>query len=374
MPATEQPLTILVVDDDTTLVDVLSRVLKRDGHTVVQGNGVAEALELADAHTPDLALIDLSLPDGDGVSLADRLRERHPNLPLILMTAYPIRAREDPAIASRFTRVMIKPLNLEELRRAVRDSLRGEPVSGASVPALPSVAAAPSPEPARVEAGESSSAPPPTSRSHDRWHWLKSGAMVVAALVVLAIFLVYISGVPIPGLSAGAEATASPPPPLGVDLVKNMPHTLVVPDDVKKALGVRKVKREKDASGKEVEVAYDDVYTAEKPTKTRPLILTGSTALDPNEILHVRVRFTPAKVVRIGPADQDPMTHENRLTTGGVPPRDLRVSDHVNKGDLLGVFFSDVVGLAEERPSSTPRASAASTRTSSTTPGLPRPP
>ncbi len=100
MPSTERPLTILLVDDDTTLLDVLGRVLKRDGHTVVQGIGVAEALDMADRHAPDLALVDLSLPDGDGVGLADRLRERHPDLPLILMTAYPIRVREDPAIGA----------------------------------------------------------------------------------------------------------------------------------------------------------------------------------------------------------------------------------------------------------------------------------
>ena len=108
--------TILLVDDDNVLRDVLGRVLTRDGYTVVPAAGVAEALELAGEHTLSLALVDLSLPDGDGVGLADSLRERQADLPLILMTAYPIRLREDPEIGSRFRRVMIKPLNLDELR------------------------------------------------------------------------------------------------------------------------------------------------------------------------------------------------------------------------------------------------------------------
>ncbi len=331
MPSTEHPLTILVVDDDPTLLDVLGRVLKRDGHTVVQGNSVAEALQLADRYTPDLMLVDLSLPDGDGVALADHLRERHPDLPLILMTAYPIRIREDPEIASRFKRVMIKPLNLEELRQAVRESLRGEPVAGASIPLLPSVAAIPVGQVSNLPEREAGSKPAPraTAHPHDRWHWLKSGAMVVVALAVLVVFVVFISGVPIPGLSAGQEPTTSAPPGLAVDLVKDMPHTLFVPDDVKKALGI-------------LQGDKDDVYTAAAPKETRPLVLTGSTALDPNQILHVRARFAPAKVVHIGTTDDQ--AQEHMRTTAGAPSHELRVGDRVKKGDLLGVFYSDAVG------------------------------
>jgi CheY-like chemotaxis protein len=324
MPATERPLTILVVDDDTTLLGVLVRVLKRDGHVVVQGNSVGEALEMADRHTPDLAVVDLSLPDGDGVVLADRLRERHPGLPLILMTAYPIRIREDPAIARRFARVMIKPLNLDELRQAIRESVRGKPAAAAPILQLPSAAAEPAPETAGVAASASSEALP-ARRTNDRWRRLKAGATIAAALAVLAAFLTYVSGVPIPGLSAGPEATASPAPPLGVDLAKDMRHTLVVPEDVKKALGILKGDK-------------DDVCTTVVPTETRPLILTGSTALDADEVLHVRVRFTPAKVVEIG------KRRPEDATVAGTQPRDLKVGDRVHKGDLLGVFFSEAVG------------------------------
>ena len=308
------------MDDDTTLLGVLGRILKRDGHTVVPASGVAEALELANTSTPDLALIDLSLPDGDGVQLADGLRERYPALPLILMTAYPIRIREDPEIASRFKRVMIKPLNLEELRGAIREASAGEPAAE-TLPSYAPEAAATSPAPAS-KAPAAWSAPP----SSDPWRRLKSGALAAVVLVVLAGFVVYISGVPIPGLSAGPEVTASPPAPLAVDLATNMPHTLIVPDDVKKALGIRKGNK-------------DDVDTAAVPTQMPPLVLTGSTALDPNEVLHVRARFAPAKVVQIGLHHPD----AEEIAYSGTKPR-TRVGDRVRKGDLLGVFYSEAVG------------------------------
>ena len=73
MAPTDAPPTILLVDDDNVLREVLGRVLTRDGYTVVPAAGVAEALDLAKEHTLSLALVDLSLPDGDGVGSAGRL-------------------------------------------------------------------------------------------------------------------------------------------------------------------------------------------------------------------------------------------------------------------------------------------------------------
>jgi len=318
--------TILLVDDDNVLRDVLGRVLTRDGYNVVPAAGVAEALELAGEHTLSLALVDLSLPDGDGVGLADSLRERQADLPLILMTAYPIRLREDPEIGSRFRRVMIKPLNLDELRAAVKEALHGVP---AAETASPNAASETAPPPKPKSAAEAPAyAPGDGPRPPSRWAWVKSAATVGVALAALAVFAVFISGVPIPGLTAsGQEQTVTAPPPPDVKLVEDPPHTLFLPEDVKKTLGILKG-------------GVDDVSTAEVPTKTRPLVLTGSTALDPTRILRARARFAPAEVVKIGRAsrDQDP-----EASTQGEP-RELRSGDRVKSGDLLGEFYSDVVG------------------------------
>jgi CheY-like chemotaxis protein len=68
-------------------------------------------------------LIDLCLPDGDGLELARQLRRQHPDLTLILMTAYPLRLREHPERAGVFARVLIKPLDLTELRQAVESCI-----------------------------------------------------------------------------------------------------------------------------------------------------------------------------------------------------------------------------------------------------------
>ena len=100
-----------------------------------------------------------------------------------------------------------------------------------------------------------------------------------------------------------------------------------MPEDVRKSLGIRKGN-------------VDQIAVAERPSRTRPLVMPGSTALDPARLIRVRVRFAPAEVVEIGKID-DPHS-----SPGNIPPlrRDLQVGDPVKKGDLLAVLFSVDVG------------------------------
>src|SRR6516225_2552870 len=110
------PQALLVVDDDVVLGEVLSRVLTRDGHSVILANDGVQAVQAARQHQPRLALVDLCLPDGDGVKLAEKLRLEHPDLLLILMTAFPLRVQDNPEIQRLFACVLTKPLNVKELR------------------------------------------------------------------------------------------------------------------------------------------------------------------------------------------------------------------------------------------------------------------
>jgi cobalt-zinc-cadmium efflux system membrane fusion protein len=153
--------------------------------------------------------------------------------------------------------------------------------------------------------------------------------MAVVVLVGLTgFFLVFIAGVPVPGLASSPEEQTTPaPPPLGVDLVQDMPHTLRVPEDVRTVLGIRKGNK-------------DLVATALVPEWTRPLVMSGSTALDPTRLMRIRARFAPAEVVQIGKVDVDP----TRSPSGQTESRELRSGDWVEKGQVLGVFYSVDVG------------------------------
>jgi CheY-like chemotaxis protein len=102
MSSEQEPVSILVVDDDEVIGRVLTRTLERDGYAVIRASSPAEALNLTEHITPRLALIDLCYPDGDGAGLARDLHARCADLPIILMTAYPLRLRERPELSRAF--------------------------------------------------------------------------------------------------------------------------------------------------------------------------------------------------------------------------------------------------------------------------------
>ncbi|HET8642971.1 MAG TPA: response regulator transcription factor [Pseudonocardiaceae bacterium] len=77
---------VLVVDDDLTVADVVRRYLERDGYTVALAADGETALRLAGEHEPDLVVLDLMLPGIDGLEVCRRLRSTS-DVPVIMLTA-----------------------------------------------------------------------------------------------------------------------------------------------------------------------------------------------------------------------------------------------------------------------------------------------
>jgi cobalt-zinc-cadmium efflux system membrane fusion protein len=162
------------------------------------------------------------------------------------------------------------------------------------------------------------------------------GQRIVVAMLLtvvlafpLAGFYSYFSGVPL-RLFAGTtedqeKAALDAAAGAAVTLVHGEPHTIEVSAEVCASLGI--VKGEKDS-----------VAVAQPPTTMRPLVLPGSTMLDPTRLARIRARFSPARVVEIG------QFHDHPPGSGITEIRELRQGDHVSKGDLLGVFYSVEVG------------------------------
>ncbi|MCL5997042.1 MAG: response regulator transcription factor [Chloroflexi bacterium] len=78
---------ILLVDDDTLLLDSVRFSLEQSNYEVCTAASMAEALVAVQKHPPDLAILDISLPDGDGLRLCQMLRMNQP-LPVIFLTAH----------------------------------------------------------------------------------------------------------------------------------------------------------------------------------------------------------------------------------------------------------------------------------------------
>jgi membrane fusion protein, heavy metal efflux system len=163
---------------------------------------------------------------------------------------------------------------------------------------------------------------------------VKIGGGLLLGLLALAGLGALTGAVRLPWTAAAEETPAADDTnasTLAVELVDGQPHTLFVPEDVRNALGIRKENA-------------DLIAIAQRPTSTRPLVMPGSTALDPTRIFRIRARFAPspssAEVVRIGQVAQDPRRSATLQTTF----REVRSGDRVVKGDLLAVFYSVDVG------------------------------
>lgn len=112
--------TVLVIDDDPSLQAVFKQFLKRAGFgRIVVGSG-AEALSYAERQAFDLVFLDLKLPDIAGDELYAKLKELHPDMPIVIITGYPDSEILSRILSSGPVTVIKKPIDLEQLNRTVR--------------------------------------------------------------------------------------------------------------------------------------------------------------------------------------------------------------------------------------------------------------
>jgi two-component system nitrogen regulation response regulator NtrX len=80
--------TILVVDDENSIVQTLSGILQDEGFEVISARDGESALQVVEEEAPDLVLLDISLPGMDGLEVLQQLKEHQPLLPIIMVSAY----------------------------------------------------------------------------------------------------------------------------------------------------------------------------------------------------------------------------------------------------------------------------------------------
>jgi CheY-like chemotaxis protein len=115
------PLPILLVDDEPSVRRLAQRMLEMDGHTVVEAGAGGPALAAAGPF--QLALVDYKLPDMSGQELILQLRERQPDLPVVVMSGYASDVLEPaPAGAARVV-FLAKPFSRGTLREQIAAAL-----------------------------------------------------------------------------------------------------------------------------------------------------------------------------------------------------------------------------------------------------------
>jgi len=128
--------TVLVVDDEPMVREVVSAYLKRDGFKVLQSPDGESALESVGSHEPDLIVLDVMLPEIDGYSVLAQIRASS-DLPVILLTARTDEADRVLGLELGADDYVVKPFSPRELAARVRTVLkRADPNTNSSGPAM----------------------------------------------------------------------------------------------------------------------------------------------------------------------------------------------------------------------------------------------
>jgi two-component system cell cycle response regulator DivK len=113
---------ILVVEDNEKNMKLFRDVLQATGYDTLEATTGARAIELATQRLPDLVLMDIRLPDIDGVEVLGRLRadERTVDIPVVAVTAQAMEGDRERFLATGFAEYLSKPVEIRVLVAAVK--------------------------------------------------------------------------------------------------------------------------------------------------------------------------------------------------------------------------------------------------------------
>ncbi len=120
---TESKPTVLLVEDEPQMRTFVRIALTSDGYRVIEAESGALAVQQAAAHTPDIVLLDLGLPDVDGVEVTKRIREWSA-VPILVISARDQEAKKVEALDAGADDYVTKPFGAGELLARIRVALR----------------------------------------------------------------------------------------------------------------------------------------------------------------------------------------------------------------------------------------------------------
>lgn len=127
------PVRVLVVDDESTLAELVSMALRMEGWEVRSAGDGSEAVRVAREFRPDAVVLDVMLPDFDGLEVLRRMRAEAPYLPVLFLTAKDAVEDRIAGLTAGGDDYVTKPFSLEEVALRLRALLRrASGVTGAS--------------------------------------------------------------------------------------------------------------------------------------------------------------------------------------------------------------------------------------------------
>jgi len=115
---------IMLVDDSRTIRNIQKNVLKQLGHTdIVEAADGVEALARFNEQVPDLMLIDWNMPNMDGLTLVQKIRQQNKIVPMIMVTTEAEKSRVIEAIKAGVNNYCVKPFTCESLGEKIEQTI-----------------------------------------------------------------------------------------------------------------------------------------------------------------------------------------------------------------------------------------------------------
>ncbi len=107
---------VLIIDDEKSLLDLLSVVFKKEGYGVRAAQSAAAGFDVLEKGDIDLVVTDIKMPETDGMEVLKLVRENHPDVPVVMITAYGSIAQAVEALKAGALDYVVKPFDVEELK------------------------------------------------------------------------------------------------------------------------------------------------------------------------------------------------------------------------------------------------------------------
>ncbi|MCL4537455.1 MAG: response regulator [Nitrospirae bacterium] len=108
---------ILVVDDEKNILKLYQAELEDEGYTVVTANSGREALDIFESENPDMVTLDILMPDIDGIQVLRQMKEKKPNMPVVMLTAYDYRDDFSVWVSDAY---VVKSSDLSNLKATIK--------------------------------------------------------------------------------------------------------------------------------------------------------------------------------------------------------------------------------------------------------------
>ncbi|WP_292993286.1 response regulator transcription factor [Nitrosomonas sp.] len=109
---------LFIVDDDKVFCDVLAKAMTKRGFSVTCASSIEDALKLAEASTPEYAIVDLKLSSESGLVLVEKLKTLDPGTRIVMLTGYASIATAVEAIKLGATHYLAKPVDADDIMAA----------------------------------------------------------------------------------------------------------------------------------------------------------------------------------------------------------------------------------------------------------------